>query len=184
MVGHPNDSAVSWTGSALAFTPLCALLHDESNFVRYAAAQAIGQLGAPQSFAVLTNCLSDADFTLRIAAVRGLIKLGRQVEPEWVKPVILSGGEGSQTYYDAIDLLRVYGGDSAAPGLASCLHFDDPSVRHSHNMRLMLALEYSPKGPKYYYHWHHDPNRDGIEKELSENRQILAELKAWLAKQR
>jgi len=172
--------AISWTGSELALNPLCGLLTDSSNAVRYAAAQAIGQLGSTNSFTVLTNCLSDADFTLRIAAVRGLIASGRQVEPEWVKPMILGGGENIRTYYDAIDLLRMYGGNQAAPGLASCLHFDDPSVRHSHNFRVILALEFSPNGPKHYYQWHHDPNRDGTEQELADNRKILAALKEWL----
>lgn len=172
--------SISWTGSELALNPLCGLLSDSSNAVRYAAAQAIGQLGVTNSYTILTNCLSDADFTLRIAAVRGLIASGRQVEPEWVKPMILGGGENIRTYYDAIDLLRIYGDNQAAPGLASCIHFDDPSVRHSHNFRVILALEFSPNGPKHYYKWHHDPNRDGTEQELADNRKILAELKEWL----
>jgi HEAT repeat protein len=179
-----NARAVSWTGSELAFATLCSLLQDESNSVRYAAAQAIGRLGDTHSFSVLTNCLSSSDFALRIAAVNGLRALGRPVESAWVKPMILSGGENIRTYYDAIDLLRMYGGDQAAPGLASCLHFDDPSVRHSYNMQLILALESIPDGPKYYYKWHSDPNRDGTEEELSDNRQILSELKSWLDKQK
>lgn len=172
--------AIGWTGSELAFTPLCTLLADSSNVVRYAAAQALGQLRIPQTFAVLTNCLTHTDFTLRIAAVRGLIASGRQVDPEWVKPMILGGGENIRTYYDAIDLLRMYGGNQAAPGLASCLHFDEPSVRRSHNFRVILALEFSPNGPKHYYQWHHDPNRDGTEQELEDNRKILAAIKEWL----
>jgi hypothetical protein len=172
--------ALSCTGSELALNPLCFLLTDSSNAVRYAAAQAIGQLGTSNSFTVITNCLSDPDFTLRIAAVRGLIASGRQVDPEWVKPMILGGGENIRTYYDAIDLLRIYGGNQAAPGLASCLHFDEPSVKRSHNFRVILALEFSPNGPKHYYKWHHDPNRDGTEQELEDNRKILATLKEWL----
>jgi hypothetical protein len=174
--------AVSWTGSGLAFAPLCALLKDETNTVRYAAAEAIGRLGDARSFAVLTNCLTSSDFALRIDAVNGLRVLGRTVEPAWVKPMILSGGENIRTYYDAIDLLRMYGGDKAAPGLASCLHFDDPSVRHPYNFRLMLALEFCPNGPKYFYKWTCDQNRDGTEEEIAENRQILSEVKAWLEK--
>ena len=171
--------AVSWTGSEIAFVPLCARLEDATNTVRYAAAEAIGQLGEARSFAVLTNCLSEADFALRIAAVKGLRALGKPLRATWLTPIILAGGENIRTFYDAIDLLRIFGGDQAAPGLASCLHFDDPSVRHGYNMRLVLALEFSPNGPKYYYKWHHDPNRDGTEPELADNRQILSELKAW-----
>ena len=147
--------------------------------MRCAAAEAIGQLGEARSFAVLTNCLSEADFALRIAAVKGLRALGKPLRATWLTPIILAGGENIRTFYDAIDLLRIFGGDQAAPGLASCLHFDDPSVRHGYNMRLVLALEFSPNGPKYYYKWHHDPNRDGTEPELADNRQILSELKAW-----
>jgi hypothetical protein len=47
----------------------------------------------------------------------------------------------------------------------------------------MLALEFGPNRPKYYYKWHRDPNRDGAEQELADDRRILAELKAWLDKQ-
>ncbi len=175
--------AVSWTGSELAFAPLCALLQDAVKPVRYAAAQAVGRLGDARSFGVLTNCLGNPDYALRIAAVNGLRALGQPVRAEWVKPMILSGGENIPTFYEAIDLLRIFGGDEAAPGLASCVHFDDPSVRHDYNFRLMLALEFSPNGPKYYYQWHHDPNRDGTEQELANNRRILSELKAWLDRQ-
>jgi len=177
-----NARALGWTGSELAFDPLCALLQDETNTVRYVAAEAIGRLGDACSFAVLTNCLSDSDFALRVAAVNGLRALGLSVKPAWVKPMILSGSENVRTYYEAIDLLRMYGGDQAAPALASCLHFDDPSVRHPYNMRLMDAIEFSPNGPKYSYKWTCDQNRDGTEAELAENRQILSELKVWLEK--
>ena len=178
-VRRQTARALSWTGSELAFAPLCARLESDTNFVRYAAAEAVGQLGDPRSFAVLTNCLSDSDFALRLAAVKGLRALGKPMRAAWLTPIILAGGENIRTFYDAIDLLRIFGGDQAAPGLASCLHFDDPSVRHGYNMRLVLALEFSPNGPKYYYKWHHDPNRDGTSQELADNRQILLELKAW-----
>lgn len=176
--------AVSWTGSELAFAPLCSLLQDASHSVRYAAAEAIGRLGHADSLGVLTHCLSNSDFALRIAAVKGLRALGQPLQAQWLKPIILSGGENVRTYYEAIDLLRLYGGDQAAPGLASCVNFDDPSVRHPHNMRMMLAIEFSPNGPKHYYQWHHDPNRDGTDQELADNRQILSDLKAWLDQQK
>ena len=175
-----NAQAMGWTRSELGYAPLCALLQDQASAVRYVAAVALGRLSDARSFAVLTNCLSDTDFTLRLAAVKGLLALGRPLQADWVKPMILSGGENIGTYYEAIDLLRLNGGDQAAPGLASCLHFDDPSVRHPYNFRLILALEYSPNGPKYYYKWTCDQNRDGTEAELAENRRILSEIKAWL----
>jgi len=175
--------ALGWTCSELAFAPLYSVLQTETGSVRYAAATAIGRLGDARSFEVLTNCLSDRDFALRLAAVNGLRALGRPLQAAWVKPMIVSGGENISTFYEAIDLLRIYGGDQAAPGLASCLRFDDPSVRHGYNFRLILALEYSPNGPKYFHNWHHDPNRDGTEAELAENRQILSDVRAWLSRQ-
>ncbi|MCX6930372.1 MAG: HEAT repeat domain-containing protein [Verrucomicrobia bacterium] len=76
---------MSWTGSEFAFDPLCSLLQDSSNSVRYAAAQAVGRLGDQRSFAALTNCLSNADFALRIAAVKGLHALGQPVRAEWLR---------------------------------------------------------------------------------------------------
>lgn len=175
--------ALGWTGSALAFAPLYSVLQSETGLVRYAAATAIGRSGDARSFDVLTHCLSDPDFALRLAAVNGLRALGRPLQAAWVKPMIVSGGENIPTFYEAIDLLRIHGGEQAAPGLASCLHFDDPSVRHPYNFRLILALEYSPNGPQYFYKWHHDPNRDGTQAELVENRQVLSDLKAWLSQQ-
>jgi hypothetical protein len=60
--------------------------------------------------------------------------------------------------------------------------FNDPSVRHDYNFQLMVALEFSPGRPKQYYKWHHDPNWDGTEQELADNRRILSELKAWLGR--
>jgi hypothetical protein len=83
-----------------------------------------------------------------------------------------------------MDLLRMHGGDQAGPEIASCLHFDDPSVRNSYNMRLILAFSFIPSGTNYFYRWHCDPNRDGTAQELAENRQILSELKSWLDKQK
>jgi hypothetical protein len=176
--------AVSRTGSELAFAPLCALLQDATNAVRYAAAEAVGRVGHPQSFATLTNLLADADYVLRLAAVKGLRALGRPLQAAWLQPMILSGGENIRTWYDAMDMLRMYGGDQAARGLAQCVHFDDPSVKSGYNFRLISAIEFSPNGPKHYYQWHHDPNRDGTPEELADNRKILSELKAWLDRQK
>jgi hypothetical protein len=71
--------------------------------------------------------------------------------------------------------------------LSFCSQDHNPSKQHSRfqvirgsSFRLILALEHSPSGPKFYYQWHHDPNCDGTDQELGENRRILAELKGWL----
>lgn len=178
-----NALALSWTGSKLAFEPLCALLKDKNNSVRYAAADYLGRLKDTRSHDVLIKQLNDPDFALRVAAVTGLHALGETVQLEWVKPIILSGASSDEyhrTYYDAIKLLEYYGGKKAARGLASCINFNDPSLRHSYNMDLILALEATPDGPKYYYKWHGDPGKPETEEALNENRHILSEIKKWL----
>ena len=179
-----NSRAVSWTGSELAFAPLCALLHDETNIVRYAAAEAIGRLGDARSFAVLTNCLNDSDFHLRLAAVKGLIAINCPFQAGWLTPIIRAGRNNEanfRTYNDAIVLMSISGGDQAAAGLVSCLDFDNPSIKDWYNFYLLQYIE-NYDGLKYYYKWHCDLNRDGTPQEIAENRQILSELKAWLEK--
>jgi hypothetical protein len=180
--------AISWTGSEIAFVPLCSLLQDESNSVRYVAAEAVGRLGDVRSFAVLTNCLTSADFTLRIAAVKGLVALNRPFQADWLTPIIRAARNNEanfRTYNDAIVLMSLSGGDQAAPGLVSCLDFDNPSVKDWYNFYLLqyIGANWEPKY-YHYYKWHHDPNRDGTDEELAENRQILSELKSWLDKQK
>jgi hypothetical protein len=181
-----NARAMGWAGSEVGFAPLCALLKDETNTVRYAAAEAIGRLGDVRSFAVLTNLLNDSDFHLRLAAVKGLIALNRPFQANWLTPIIHAGRNNEanfRTYNDAIVLMSISGGDQAAAGLVSCLDFDNPSVKDWYNFYLLqyIGANWEPKY-YHYYKWHHDPNRDGTEEELAENRQILSELKAWLEK--
>ena len=57
--------------------------------------EAIGRLGHARSFVMLTNCLGDADYALRIAAVKGLRGLGRPLQAEWLKPMILRAAKTS-----------------------------------------------------------------------------------------
>jgi hypothetical protein len=176
--------AVSWTGAKLAFDPLCSLLHDESNSVRYVAAQAIGRLGDARSFAVLTNLLMDSDYFLRLAAVKGLVALDRPFQADWLTPIIRAAHNNEanfRAYHEAIVQMTLSRSDQVASGLVSCLDFDNPSVKDWYNFYLLQYIE-DHDGLKYYYKWHHDANRDGTEEELSENRQILSELKAWLEK--
>ncbi len=179
-----NARALGWSGSEQAFTPLCTLLGDKTNVVRYAAAEAIGRLNDARSFTVLTNCLNDSDFALRIAAVKGLLASGRPIQSEWLTPVIRAANhhyDKFQTYMDAIDLIHLYGGDQAAAELVSCLDFSNPSINDWYNFYLLQYIGAHWKPPYYhYYKWHEDLNRDGTPQELTDNRQILAELKAWL----
>jgi hypothetical protein len=171
--------AISWTGSELAFAPLCSLLQDESNSVRYVAAQAIGRLGDTRSFTVLTNLLNDSDYFLRIAAVKGLVTLNRPFQADWLTPIIRAAHNNEtnfRAYHEAIVLLTISGGDQVAPALVSCLDFDNPSGDW-YNFYLLQYIE-DHDGLKYYYKWHHG----GTAEEIAENRQILSELKAWLEK--
>jgi hypothetical protein len=178
--------AVSWTGSELAFAPLCSLLQDESNSVRYGAAQAIGRLGDARSFAVLTNLLNDSDYFLRLAAVKRLVALNRPFQADWLTPIIRSAHNNEanfRAYHEAIVQMCLSRSDQVASGLVSCLDFDNPSIKDWYNLYLLQYIE-DHDGLKYFYKWHHDANNDGPKEELAENRQILAELKTWLEKRK
>jgi hypothetical protein len=180
--------ALSWTGSGLAFAPLCALLRDETNAVRYVAAESIGRLGDMRSVAVLTNLLNDSDHQLRLASVRGLVALNHPFRVDWLTPIIRAAHNNEanfRSYHDALVLMSLSGRSQAGSGLVSCLDFDNPSVKDWYNFYLLQYIggNWEPKH-YHFYKWHHDPNRDGTEQELAENRQILSELKAWLEKQR
>jgi len=183
-----NARAVSWTGSGLAFVALRALLHDDTNEVRYAAAESLGRLGDIRSIAVLTNLLNDSDFQLRLASVKGLIALNRPFRVDWLTPIIRAahGNEANfRSYHDAMVLMSLSRSDQAASGLVSCLDFDNPSLKDWYNFYLLQYIGANLE-PRYYhyYKWHHDANRNGTEEELADNRQILSELKAWLQKER
>lgn len=121
---------------------------------------------------------------MRLAAARGLVALKQPVQAEWLTPIIKATTDlNDQRFHEAIRILRLYGKEQAAPALVSCLQFDDPSPRNAYNMFLILAIEYSPGGPKYYYKYHHDPNTDGTAEQVEQNRKILDELHAWLQQQ-
>lgn len=180
--------AVSWTGSKLAFDPLCSLLSDESNSVRYVAAQAIGRLGDERSYAVLTNLLVDSDYFMRMAAVKGLVALNRPFQADWLTPIIRAAHNNevnAPAFYEALAQMNLYRSHQALVGLVGCLDFDNPSGKDWYNFYLLqyIGAQWEPNY-YHYYKWHHDPNRDGTEEELAQNRQILSELKSWLDKQR
>lgn len=170
--------ALGWTGSSRAFESLLARLQDDAPSVRNEAAQAIGRNADPRSLDTLKEVLQQKDASLRIAAVNGMLALKQSLQAEWLTPIIRAGNGSDPNFHEAIRLLRIYGGEQAAPGLVSCVEFDKPESHY--NFWLMLAIEYSPDGPKYYYKWHHDPNRRLTDKEFEENRKILAELQDWL----
>ena len=167
--------------SERAFEPLMAALHDKDAEVQYAVAKALGTLGDPRCSEVLKRYVEDEDFGLRLAAVKGMVALKQPIQAKWLTPIIKATTDiNDQKFHEAIRILRLYGKDQAAPGLVSCLQFDDPSLRNAYNMFLILAIESSPGGPKYYYKYHHNPNIDGSPEQIEENHRILEALKSWL----
>ena len=175
--------ALGWTKSKRAFESLLILLHDKAPSVRYAAAEALGTLEDERALEPLKQSVGSDDFELRIAATKGLLAMNQPLQPEWLTPIIRAGNGKVRSYHDAILLLRLHGGDKAAPALASCINFDDPSTK-SQNFWLIMAIEASLGGPKYYSKWHSEPNRTGTEQEIEDNKQILKELKEYLDRKR
>jgi HEAT repeat protein len=185
---HKSPSVRARTAQALgttrakgAFDALLKATHDSEPAVRHAAAIGLGTLGYKEALRPLEVHLKDKDMGMRIAAAKGLRALGEPLQPKWLTPVIRTVNDlNNQNFHEAIRLVRMYGGEKAAPALVSCLKFDDPSPRNSRNMFLLLAIHHSPGGPQYYYKFHSDPNTDGTPEQIENNRRILAELKKWL----
>jgi len=174
--------ALGCTAAERALDPLIRTMEDAVPAVRCAAAEAAGNLGHTRAIQFLRKRLDGLDMGMRVAAAKGLLALREPVPVEALTRVIKSTTDmNDQNFHEAIRLIRLEGGERAAPALISCMKFDDPSPRNSYNMFLILAIEYSPDGPKYYYKFHHDPNSDGTPQQVQQNRKILDALKAWLA---
>jgi len=175
--------ALGATGNRRALEPLIAALKDTDAAVREQAAEAIGTLGHPEGIPMLQRLVTGNDLPLRVAAAKGLLALKQPFPLDRLTQVIRGSGANDRHFHEAIRITRLYGGPQAASALVSCVRLDDPSVRNSYNMYLILAIESCPGGPKHYYQWHSDPNTDGTAQQVEGNRKILTELKAWLDKQ-
>ncbi len=188
-LGDPESSVRAWAARALGYTgaeraldPLIKAMEDATPAVRYAVAEAAGILGHKRAIQLLKNRLDGLDMGMRVAAAKGLMALGEPVPVESLVPVIKNTTDmNDQNFHESIRLIRLEGGERAAPALISCLKFDDPSLRNSYNFFLMQGIEASPGGPKCFSIYHHDPNVDGTPEQIEENRRIFAALKAWLA---
>jgi HEAT repeat protein len=168
---------LGYTGSERALDPLIKAMDDPTPAVGQAAAEALGKLGHKEAIEPLRKRVEGPVMDLRVAAAKGLQE---PVEP--LAEVIKSTTDiNDQNFHESIRLIRLYGGERAAPALVGCLQFDDPSPKNQYNLFLILAIEYSPNGPKYYSKFYHDPNTDGTPEQIKGNRQILDALRAWLA---
>lgn len=173
--------ALGATKSRRALEPLVKAMDDPESQVRCAAAEALGALGEKDAIAALKQYLRDPDMAMRVAAVKGLQGLGEPLDVDCLVSVIRGAvSVNDQSFHEAIRLVRLYGGERAARALASCLKFDDASARSSYNVYLILAIEYSPNGKKYYEKYKHDPNQDGTPDEIANNRRILDALESWV----
>jgi len=153
--------ALGATKDKRTFSPLIATMEDPEPTVQHAAAIALGPLGYKEAIQPLIQHLKDDDMGMRVAVVKGLRLLG-EFKVEWLTPVIKANTDiNDQSFHEAIRLIRLYGGKDAARALVSCLKFVDPSPRNTYNMFLILAIEHSPNGPKYYYQFQSNPNTDG-----------------------
>lgn len=164
-----------------AFDPILYAIQDSDLKVRQTAVEGLGKLGFPKAIEHLEKLMRSDDLGVRIGAAKGLHALNEPIRPHLLTPVIKAAKNvNDQNFHEAIRLIRMYGGENAAQALVSCLHFQDPSPKNSFNMFLLLAIEHTEGGPKYYYKYHHNPNSDGTPEELAENRRILSEIKLWL----
>lgn len=173
---------LGYTGSERALDPLIKAMDDPTPAVGQVAAEALGKLGHKEAIEPLRKRAEGPVMDMRVAAAKGLLALGQPLPVEPLTEVIKSTTDiNDQNSHESIRLIRLYGGERAAPALVSCLEFDDPSPRNQYNLFLILAIEYSPNGPKYYSKFYHDPNTDGTPEQIKGNRQILDALRAWLA---
>jgi len=186
MVRAQAAQALGWTKSLRASEPLAKLLADtertgkDGDTVAYSAARALGQLLDPGVDETLRRCMNSPDYGLRVATAQGMELARRTIEPARLTPILRERDGRHREFHEAIRLLRLYGGPNAARAMVECIDFDDPRTNSPRTMWLLLAVESIPGGPKYYHRWKSDLNRTGSEEELASNRQVLAELKAWL----
>ncbi len=135
---------------------------------------------------MLKSCMTSNNFSLRIAVAEGLAIMHQPLQPEWLTPLIRNfngAGDEFRNFHEALKLLRMYGNDDSARAMVECLQFDNPALNGPRNFWILLWLDATKGGPKYYYKWHHDANTPGSEQERADNAKILAELKVWLEKQ-
>lgn len=174
--------SLGYTRSERALDPLIKAMDDPTSAVGQAAAEALGKLGHKEAIPPLRKRAQGPVMDLRVAAAKGLHALGEPLPVDSLAEVIKNTTDiNDQNFHESIRLIRLYGGERAAPALIRCVQLDDPSPRNQYNLFLILGIEYSPNGPKCYSGFFHDPNTDGTPEQVKNNRQILDALKDWLA---
>lgn len=173
--------SLGYTRSERALDPLIKAMDDPTPAVGQAAAEALGKLGHKGAIPPLRKRAEGPVMDLRVAAAKGLRELGDPLPVDSLAEVIKSTTDiNDQNFHESIRLIRLYGGERAAPALIRCLMLDDPSPRNQYNLFLILGIEYSPNGPKCYSNFFHDPNTDGTPEQVKNNRQVFDALKDWL----
>jgi HEAT repeat protein len=76
MAKHDWDKCVAL--GALAMEPLIAALKDENEYVREAAAEALGKIGDPRAVEPLIDALQDKEWFVRRTAAEALISIYRR----------------------------------------------------------------------------------------------------------
>lgn len=116
--------ALGRTGDARAIRPLLAALRDPQEWVRWAAATALGSLGKP-AIPVLSEALHDPSPTVRSLAA---MALGQTGEPDAVEPLREALGDAAWPVRQAaIQALERLGASQAVPDL--CRAIADPHLR-------------------------------------------------------
>ena len=77
----PIIEALAGSGSQLAVPPLRALLTDQNDLNRAAAAEGLGRLGAREAIPQLRTLLNDPIFTVKLQAAGALFRLNDSSGP-------------------------------------------------------------------------------------------------------
>lgn len=111
-----------------ALQPLIAALKDQDNYMRYRAANALGNIGNKQAIDELNTALEDDDPHVRLGAAAALTKLG---DDEAIELLITAlKDEDENIRYFAVSNLRGTGDPRATEALITVLEDRDDNVRY------------------------------------------------------
>jgi hypothetical protein len=171
--------AMGQSQSPKVFPIIQKALVDKNGEIRHGALDAIANFPPDRAASVLRSlAATEPDLDFREAIVGQLAEtLHQPIEMDWLVPVIESRKQ-ADSIGDASRLMRLYGGDQAAPALLSCLDFSNPAVRNYYNM--VLVEDQLPCEGSLAIPWIADLNRDGSAEETAQNSRTLRILKKWV----